>query len=186
MTKMLKKLKILVFCAVFLFATRSQTLFAQDDIDKDAVKTPASPATHKNKAPKQPASVDPWVGSWKMDAGQSKPHGPAPKEETLVIDSVTGDHIKYSIHSVGETGQYTITYEGKPGTPSPILVDGKESGSAVYHRVTPRKYTGKGAMASGLKTSETITLSPDSRKTTVKVHGKDARGEFDEVMVYTR
>jgi hypothetical protein len=186
---MMKKLKIVVFCAVFLVATAAQILFAQNHFaqtNKDAEKTPAAPAIHKSKVPMQPATVDPWVGTRKMDASQSKPNGPAPKEKTLVIDSVIGDHIKYSITSVGENGQFTMTYDGKPDTPSPVLVDGKEAGSAIYHRVSSRKYTGKEPMASGLKVNETITLSADGKKVTTSVHGTDNKGKFDEMMVYTR
>jgi hypothetical protein len=183
------KLMIAMSCAVLLLLVLTRPMLAQTAPSHSSQGSQSNPASSPSPSrighkPSPHGSL--WAGTWKMDASQSKPHGPAPKEETLVIGSATGDHIKYSIHSVGENGQYNIVYEGKPDTSSPIMVDGKEAGSAIYHRVTERKYTGKGTMAIGLQTTETITLSPDNRKTTVSVHGKDNKGEYDEIMVYTR
>lgn len=134
----------------------------------------------------KPKAASPWVGEWKMDLSQSKIHGTAPRQETLVVDEVSATRIKYSLTTVGETSKYTTDFEGKPDTAGDVLVDGKKAGSATYHRVSAREYTGKSAMGDNLSIDETITLSPNPRKITIKIHTKQPQGEYDETAVYTR
>ena len=136
--------------------------------------------TDKSKA------ASPWVGEWKLDLSQSTIHGPAPKQETLVVDEVSAARIKYSITTTGETSKYSTDFEGKPDTAGDVLVDGKKAGSATYHRVSAQEYTGKSTMGDNMGLDETITLSPDHKKITITIHAKGPQGEYDETAVYTR
>ncbi len=136
--------------------------------------------TTKSKA------ANPWVGEWKMDVSQSKLHGTAPQQETLVVDEVSATRIKYSINTVGATGKYTTNFEGKPDTAGDVLVDGKKAGSATYHRVSAQEYTGKTTMGDNMSIDDKITLSPNPKKITIKIHTKEPQGEYDETAVYTR
>ena len=182
----MKKVMPTLFGLFCLVCVNAQLIVAQD---KGAQNKPLNSASQKvaaTKGDKPSVASDPWEGTWKMDIRQSKLHGPAPKEETLVVESVTASHVKYSIKSVGQNGQYTITYDGKPDSASPVMVDGKEAGTATFHRVTYRQYSGIRVMACGLTTTEIITLSPDHKKTTVKLHAKEQKAEYDETAVYTR
>jgi hypothetical protein len=171
----MKKLVLTFLCVASIFATTTFKSGAQNLISQTKVE----------HAPAKSAA-DPWLGTWKMDVSQSKLHGPAPKEEILVIEAVSPDHIKYSIKSVGQTSQYTLTYDGKPDSDSPVMMDDNPAGTATYHRVTNHEYSGKARMGKSLTTTETIRLSPDKKKTTVKIHAKDGKGEYDEIAVYTR
>ncbi|HEU4416768.1 MAG TPA: hypothetical protein VFT65_18405 [Candidatus Angelobacter sp.] len=163
-----------------------QAVVAQTaDVHGKAASSAQSKSGAKAEANRS-VSADPWVGSWKMDVSRSRLHGPAPQEETLVIESVAGGDIKYSLKSVGQDSQYTITYDGKSDSAAPVLVDGKEAGTATYHRVNSRQYSGKSKMSSGLTTTETIELSPNHKQLTVTVHARQAEGEYDETAVYTR
>lgn len=179
----MKRLMLAPLCAFCLLSANAKAMVAQDT---DVQNKSGNPTGQKNPADKKSAASDSWVGSWKMDVKKSKLHGPTPQEETLVIESATASQIKYAITSVGASGQYTITYGGKPDTASPLLIDGKEAGTATYHRINSRQYSGKSSMANGLTTTEMITLSPDHKKTIVKVHAKGKDGEYEEIVVYTR
>lgn len=177
---------VLTLCVVSLVAVTSKNVSGQeqprDAGDKAAAQQPMKAAPKKGEQ----RSASPWIGTWKMDISQSKLHGPAPKEETLTIKAAGTDHIQYSIHSVGQDGQYTLMYDGKPDAPSTVMMDGKPAGSATYHRSTSHEYSGKAAMGKSLTTMETIALSRDNKKVTVKIHAKDDKGAYDEIAVYTR
>ena len=134
----------------------------------------------------KPKAASPWVGEWKMDLSQSKIHGTAPQQETLVVDEVSAARIKYTLTTVGATGKYTTAFEGKPETAGDVLIDGKKAGSATYHRVSAQEYTGKSTMGDSMNITETITLSPSPKKITIKIHSKGPDGEYDETAVYTR
>jgi len=171
----MKKLVLTFLCVALIFAMTTFTSGVQNLISQ--AKAEHAPAK---------SAPDPWLGTWKMDVSQSKLHGPAPKEETLVIEAVSASRIKYSIKSIGQSSQYTLTYDGKPDSASPVKMDGNPAGTATYHRVTNHEYSGKASMGQSLTTTETIRLSPDKKKTTVKIHAKDDKGEYDEIAVYTR
>jgi hypothetical protein len=180
-----------LLCAVAFIAANTENMAAQHMVsqnlvgqDKTAQARPLHPGASSDKKPS--TAADPWLGTWKMDLSQSKLHGPVPKAETLVIQAVSASRIQYSIKSFGQNGQYTLTYDGKPDSASPVLIDGKPAGTAAYHRDTDHQYSGNAAMGKTLTTVENITLSPDNKKTTVKIHAKDDKGEYDEIAVYMR
>src|SRR5262245_59066701 len=136
---------------------------------------------------KKQAGGDPWAGNWKLDTAKSKLHPPAPKEESATVDSVSKDSIKYTIKGTNAEGKpYTVTYDGKPGTASPVLVDGKEAGQVTYQMPSSHELTGESKGSDGSSETFKIALSKDSKTTTVQVHHKDAKGEYDETAVYVR
>jgi hypothetical protein len=139
---------------------------------------------------KKQAGADPWAGNWKLDTAKSKIHGPAPKEETIVVDAVSKDSIKYTIKGTEADGKaYTISYEGKAGAASPQMVDGKETAQLTYQMPSSHELTLESHGSNGSSTTATakITLSKDNKTVTVQEHSKDAKGEqHDQTMVYTR
>ena len=149
-----------------------------------AQDSPKANATKPNAT--KPKAASPWVGEWKMDLSQSKIHGQAPQQETLVVDEVSATRIKYSINTVGATGKYTTNFDGKPDAAGDVLVDGKKAGSATYHRVSAQEYAGKTTMGDNMSIEDKITLSPSPKKITINIHTKGPEGEFDETAVYTR
>ncbi len=137
--------------------------------------------------PGKPTGADPWAGTWKLDTAKSKLHAPAPKEETVTVDSANKNSVKYTIKGTDPEGKpYTVTYDGKVGTPAAELVDGKEAGKLTYQMPSSHEFKSESHSTDGAMGTATITLSRDGKTITVKEHRKDARGEFDQTAVYVR
>jgi hypothetical protein len=136
---------------------------------------------------KKQAGADPWAGNWKLDTAKSKLQPPAPKEETVAVDAIGKDSIKYTIKGTDAEGKaYTVSYDGKAGTASPELIDGKEAGQMTYQMPSSHELTAESKGSDGSSGTATITLSKDNKTVTVKEHRKDAQGEHDQTMVYVR
>src|SRR5262245_10682476 len=77
------------------------------------------------------AKTDPWAGTWKFDASQSKLHAPPAREEIVTSESTGPDHmtVKYSIRGTAADGSaIDESYDGKAdGNPYPLMVNGKEA-----------------------------------------------------------
>ena len=137
---------------------------------------------------KKHAGADPWAGSWKLDTAKSKMHGPAPKEETVTVDAISKDSIKYTIKGTDPEGNaYTVSYDGKAGAASPELVDGKEYAQMTYQMPSSHQLTSESRGIDGSSSTAKITLSKDNRTVTVQEHRKEAKGEeYDQTAVYVR
>ena len=136
---------------------------------------------------KKQAGADPWAGNWKLDTAKSKIQGPAPKEETVTVDAVSKDSIKYTIKGTDAEGKaYTVSYDGKVGTAAPEMVDGKETGQMTYQMPSSHELTAESRGADGSSGTAKVTLSKDNKTVTVQEHRKDAKGERDQTMVYVR
>jgi hypothetical protein len=136
---------------------------------------------------KKQTGADPWAGNWKLDTAKSKIQSPAPKEETVTVDTINKDSIKYTIKGTDAEGKaYTVSYDGKVGTASPELVDGKEAGQMTYQMPSSHELTVETRGADGSSGTAKITLSKDNKTVTVQEHRKDAKGEQDQTMVYVR
>src|ERR1700674_2671881 len=133
----------------------------------------------------KPAAVDPWAGSWKLDASKSKLHGPAP-QEILKIEAAGNIAVKYTITGTAADGsQYNEIYDGKSdGKPYPLMVNGQEAGKISYHRLSERRSRGQASMADGTTIDESITLSTDGKTITARFHNKNKQGEYDETRVF--
>lgn len=132
------------------------------------------------------AGADPWAGTYKLDTAKSKFHGPAPKEETVVVDAATKDSVKYTIKGKDAQGNpYTLSYDGKVGTASPQSMDGKEVAQVTYQMPSPHEFTSESHGSEGSGTGK-VTLSRDNKTITVHEHMKSAQGEYDETAVYVR
>jgi len=138
-----------------------------------------------SKSGSQPA--DSWAGTWKLNLAKSKFHGPAPKEETIKIEAGGANAVKYAVTGTGADGkQYTETYDGKPDAAAPLKVNGQEVGKVTYHRISSHKTAAEGQMADGSSVTEDITLAANGKSFTVKAHTRDAKGEHDQILVFTK
>ena len=137
---------------------------------------------------KKPAGTDPWAGTYKLDVAQSKISGQAPQQETVTVTSATRDSIKYTISGKDSQGNsYTMNFEGKPGTASPQMAEGKEIAQITYQMPSSHQFTSQGRGSDGSSSTGTVTLAKDNKTITVQEHTKDAQGgERDQTMVYVR
>ena len=137
---------------------------------------------------KTQAAKDPWAGTFKLDVSKSKPIGSPPQEEMVTVTSATKDSIKYTISGKDPAGEsYTMNYEGKVGTASPQMEEGKEIAQITYQMPSSHEFTSQGRGSDGSTSTGTITLSKDGKTITVHERNKDAKGaEHDSTMVYVR
>ena len=137
---------------------------------------------------KRSASSDPWKGTYKLDLLQSKFIGNAPKDELVTVDSATKQSVKYTIHGTDAQGNsYTLSFDGKVGTPAPQMMNGKEVAQTTYQMPSSRKFTSEARGADGTSSTGTVTLSPDNKTITVVEQLKDAKGASQEQKaVYVR
>lgn len=138
---------------------------------------------------KKQTGADPWAGNYKLDTARSKFEIPAPKEETVTVEAANKDSIVYTIKGTDAQGKpYTVTYDGKPGTASPVMVDGNEDVQLTYEIPSSHKLTSISRASDGRTTGDaTIMLSDDNRTITVRAHSKDAHGaDHEQIIVYTR
>jgi hypothetical protein len=138
--------------------------------------------TKTKKAPQ----ADPWVGTWKLDVAKSKFHSPAPKEETLTVDSATKDSVKYSTKGTAADGSaYTEAYQGKAdGQEYPLTRNGQEVAKVSYHKNTDHNSTGKATIADGSTFTESATVANDGKTLTIKQHFTTKGGEWDDLIIF--
>lgn len=137
---------------------------------------------------KKQTGADPWAGTYKLDAAKSKFQGPAPKEETVTVDAASKNSVKYTIKGTDAQGKsYTVTYDGKPGTASPVMMDGKEEAQMTYQMPSSHEFTSTSRAGDGGSGTATISLSKDNKTITVREHSKDAKGAaHQQTMIYVR
>ncbi len=137
---------------------------------------------------KAASTSDPWAGTWKFDAAQSKLHNPAPREETVTSAPTGADHmtVRYDIRGKAADGRaINESYDGKAdGKAYPLIVDGKETARISYTRDSDHQYTGQSTGADASTSTSVVTLSEDGKTITIKEHVKDKTGEYDQVVVY--
>jgi hypothetical protein len=131
---------------------------------------------------------DPWAGTYKLDLSKSKFGGPAPREETIHVASARKNSIQYTIAGKDVNGDsYTINYEGKTGSPSPEMMEGKPIAQITYQMPSAHRFTAEGHGTDGSTSTGTITLSSDGKTITVEQHNKTAQGaEQNNTAVYMR
>jgi hypothetical protein len=134
------------------------------------------------------ANPNPWIGNFKLDLAQSKISGQPPKEETVAVSAASKDSIKYTISGKDAQGEsYTMNYDGKPGTASPQMAEGKKIADITYQMPSSHQFTSQGHGTDGSTSTGTITLAKANNTITVQEHSKDAKGaEHDMTMVYVR
>jgi hypothetical protein len=146
--------------------------FAQKDKDKETAKS------------------DPWAGTWKFDAAQSKLHVPPAQEEIIIAEPTGADHmtVKYTIKGTAADGSaINESFDGRAdGTPYPLIVDGKEVGKIIYRRDSVNQYSSESTALGGGKATGTIVLSNDEKTFTIKERIKDSTGEYDQIVVYRK
>ena len=132
-------------------------------------------------------AADPFVGTWKFDAGKSKyKTGAAPKEQTIVI-SESGSDLDVSSTGTSADGtalsnHYTVPAkggEGKMMSPSFDAVSSTRPGAK--HRVTNFSKGGKVVYTVHAR------LSADGKTMTTTVKGTNAQGkQVDGANVYVK
>ncbi len=132
--------------------------------------------------------TDHWTGTYKLDVAQSKISGQPPQEETVAVTAASKDSVKYTIQGKDAQGNsYTMNYEGKVGTASPQMAEGKEIAQITYQMPSSRQFTSQGRGSDGSSSTGTITLAKDNKTITVQEHNKDPKGaERDQTMVYVK
>jgi hypothetical protein len=132
--------------------------------------------------------ADPWVGTWKLDVAQSQFHTPAPREETVQIESVNQGPVRYTVSGTDAEGKPLLeSFDGKSdGQPYPVSVNGLEGARMSLTRVSDHEYTGQGAMADGTPITEKISLSPDGKTITIVRQSSGSKGSASETAVFVR
>ncbi len=123
-------------------------------------------------------AADNWLGSWTLNAGESKfSPGPAPKSLTLKFER-TPDGIKFSSDGVDAEGKTTHSefvskFDGKEvpyvGNPNADMCAPKKFNDNTYNN--PWKKDGKPTLHSH------VAVSKDGKTLTVHQTGKNAKGE---------
>ncbi|MGC2698478.1 MAG: hypothetical protein WA738_22035 [Candidatus Angelobacter sp.] len=137
---------------------------------------------------KKPTGTNHWIGNYKLDLAQSKIAGQPPQEETVAVSAASKDSVKYTIQGKDAQGNsYTMNYEGKVGTASPQMAEGKEIAQITYQMPSSHQFTSQGRGTDGSSSTGTVTLAKDNKTITVQEHSRDPKGaESDQTMVYVR
>ena len=132
--------------------------------------------------------TDPWAGTFKLDSAKSKFSGQAPKEETVTVDAATKTSVKYAIKGTDADGKpYSVTCDGKVGTPSAQMMDGNTVATVTYKMPSSHEFTSEIKGADGSSGTGTITLSKDGKTITVREQTKDAGGAaHEQTAIYVR
>jgi hypothetical protein len=129
-------------------------------------------------------SVDPFVGTWKMDMAKStyKP-GPAPKSSTLVIEAA-GKGFKVSVDSMTATGPLKWGYTAIPdGKDHPVT--GHPSADAVSMTLpTPNERVGVFKRGGKTLFTSKAVASKDGKTMTITQEGTDAKGQAVHNVLY--
>jgi len=133
-------------------------------------------------------SANPWIGNFKLDVAQSKIPGQPPQQEMVAVSAADKTAVKYTIQGKDAQGNsYTVNYEGKPGTASPQMAEGKKIADITYQMPSSHQFTSQGKGTDGSSSTGTVSLAKDGKTITVREHSKDAKGaEQDQTMVYVR
>ena len=145
-------------------------------------------ALSQKKKPAGANPANPWIGNFKLDVAQSQLAGQPPQQEIVAVSAADKNAVKYTIQGKDAQGNsYTLNYDGKPGSASPQMAEGKEIAQITYQMPSSHEFTSQGHGADGSISTGTITLAKDNKTITVREHNKDAKGaEQDTTSVYVR
>ena len=151
-------------------------------------QTGSDPANAANRSLGNARVGNPWTGNYKLDIAHSKIDGEPPQQETVAVSAAGKGSIKYTIQGKDAQGNsYTMNYEGKVGTASPQMAEGKKIADITYQMPSSHQFTSQGQGTDGSTSTGTITLAKDNKTITVREHSKDTKGaEHDQTMVYVR
>ena len=145
-------------------------------------------ALSQKKKPAGANPANPWIGNFKLDVAQSQLAGQPPQQEIVAVSAADKNAVKYTIQGKDAQGNsYTLNYDGKPGSASPQMAEGKEIAQITYQMPSSHEFTSQGHGADGSISTGTITLAKDNKTITVREYNKDAKGaELDTTSVYVR
>jgi len=145
-------------------------------------------ALSQKKKPAGANPANPWIGNFQLDVAQSQLAGQPPQQEIVAVSAADKNAVKYTIQGKDAQGNsYTLNYDGKPGSASPQMAEGKEIAQITYQMPSSHEFTSQGHGADGSISTGTITLAKDNKTITVREYNKDAKGaELDTTSVYVR
>jgi hypothetical protein len=134
-------------------------------------------------------AADSNVGTWKLNLSKSKfDPGPAPRSETLKIEAVGADGIKFSSDGTDSDGKPThydfqAKYDGKD-----VSVKGNPDWDAIsYKRIDANTVEATTKRAGKVTGSGKVTVSADGKTRTVMQTGTNAAGQkLNNVRVYDK
>lgn len=122
-------------------------------------------------------AADPNLGTWKLNAANSKIVPGTPKNDTVVYEAV-GDTVKITVDGTDAAGkpqhnEWTGKFDGKnyPVTGDPTL------DARSYTRVDERTLTFANSLAGKVTMTGRIVVSADGKTRTVTVTGTDPAGK---------
>jgi hypothetical protein len=135
-------------------------------------------------------SVDPWIGTWKVNLEKST-YSPGPKPTTATIIKIepSADGVKTTFDG--------MTAEGKPfHTEAVGAFDGKDNPvkgallpntTVAYKRIDGRTYEAQTKVDGKPTTTARVSVSADGKTLTATISGKNAKGEtVNNVIVQDR
>ncbi len=140
------------------------------------------------------AADDPLIGTWKLNAAQSKySPGPPPRSATVKFELYGEDGVKLTRDEVDSQGklvhsEYTAKYDGKD---YPVQGE-KGGGNPPRQAISARRidaYTTENINKNGHQVTSLSrrVVSKDGKKLTITVTGTDAKGQpINNVVVYDR
>jgi len=136
-------------------------------------------------------AANPDVGTWKLNLAQSKFSGPAPKEETLVVRVVSGQHeITFTgTEPAGKSFSVTYTYPEEGGTvksASPAPAGGADT-TAFITVVNPSNFYSTTLKDGKQMSLQHIVISEDGKTKHRTITGKNSQGKpLNEVQVWEK
>ena len=134
-------------------------------------------------------AADTNVGTWKLNLTKSKfSPGPAPKSQTLKIEAMGNDGVKFTSDGVGGDGkpthyEFSAKYDGK---------DNAVKGNAdfdvlAYTRKDANTVEATTKLKGKVMAVTTIVVSSDGKTRTLTQKGKDAQGkDVNNTLVYDK
>lgn len=134
-------------------------------------------------------AADSNVGSWKMNPAKSKYEpGPAPKSQTLKIDAVGADGVKFTSDTVPADGkpihfEFQAKYDGKD-----VPVKGNpDFDTLAYKRIDDNTVEATTKRNGKVVGTGRVVVSNDGKTRTLTQTGTDAKGQkIHNVIVYER
>ena len=135
------------------------------------------------------AAADSNVGTWKLNLSKSKFNpGPAPKSETLKIEAVGTDGIKFTSDGTDDAGkpthyEFQAKYDGKA-----VAVKGNPDWDMIaYKRIDANTVEATTMLAGKPSGTGKVTVSADGKTRTVVQTGTNAAGQkMNNVRVYDK
>jgi hypothetical protein len=141
-------------------------------------------------AAQNPTMTSPWAGNWAVNVRASKLHAPGLKEEAATIQPPNGDSLTVGVEVTGVRGNgegFNGAVDGKAdGQSYPVMSDGHQIATEVWHRETPYRYSDVETLTDGTTISATHTLDRNGKRFTTHSRTTGPNGTYEETVVWDR